>query len=1178
MLSLCAAVLLCTLWSRQVGATLSDRASAGLLLYYPFMETGGSVASNAAASYGGASLSGQDLDLGGSALLLPTPGVSLEAAGAFLVSQATNFNDLVGGFGGSQQTAFTLEIWAAPTSAAQTGAAIVAIGEVDTGTCASDNSFRLMQDGTAGSVDLAQIVLSRVCLTVDAPAMLSDTAPHHVVFTSPPTIGAPLRIYVDGVLASNLVDTLQTDFLASNAWDVGRRMYVGRLASGAAAWSGTVYQLAVYDRALSAAEVANNYAVGAVNAVPTTTDVSVDTSEDIDVVIQLPGNDTDPTDVGDVVAYIESLPSGGDLYQAVPGSETRGPAILGTPAIVTHPDRKVVFAPHDHFWGVSSFTYFVSDSQDNSAASIATVVVNPLNDLPTVSGPASVSGAWGTPLAVTGIVATDHDADDTLIVSLSTNGGLLTLDDLSGLSFSVGDGTGDTAVVFSGSLTGVARALAEVTYLSASSSPIDRIYVSAVDAAGFPSLPAVLVIDILLGPPAWTVDVSLPAIGTLTGELGGALDLGAVFTVAVEGPSAAVVISAGLGRVAVTKTAGVTVVGGTDTAGLQTAFQSALTLQAVSSAAANAALATLVYTAGSYSATSAYTDVVTVTIANVDMAHAGVASVAGSASISMTEPDQVLGLTAGGSVANGVVSLDVEVSYAGALPSSEVVVVAVVEASHGTVAMGTLPATLVRLSSNGGRVAVMGVLDAVVSALASATVTCLDYANDALEVTVTVYDNRYGTAGGASVSASVPLPGSGPSVEGLEASLNAEAGGTVTISGVSVASGTDSSETVRARLLATNGLITTAFADAALTFVVGDGTADSEIVVSGPKALVDVALQEIAYTPIGGGNDGDGTADHAVTIYAGLGACGGWGPGARAEVVVDGTCYSASLCAASCADLGGCDGVSRFSEELRMVLLILGAVIVVITIGAFIWICCGVSTKAPKDPQEAPGPVAVPNDTVVGAAGHRGQGGRGAGAAAAQPTGRGRGAGTGTGSNRTGGTGGAPPRRNDDIEAQRGGTSAVVSSAPARSSGAASGRPAQDAANNEDDDGMVAAGPASDISSDEEPRQAPIPARPTPGPRPTRPEHDQPVVSVGDVSLGTLAGGGGGPARGGATTPPTAARPPAGRGGETTPVAARSVSFAPDSAAGSTVGRAALGASTASHGSAFAISSSSAGN
>ena len=90
----------------------------------------------------------------------------------------------------------------------------------------------------------------------------------------------------------------------------------------------------------------------------------------------------------------------------------------------------------------------------------------PVNDLPTSTAPASITGTEDTSIAFTGGNAlTVADVDGTnLTVTLSATNGTLTMTTLTGLAFTVGDGTADVTMTFSGTQAALNSALATLSY------------------------------------------------------------------------------------------------------------------------------------------------------------------------------------------------------------------------------------------------------------------------------------------------------------------------------------------------------------------------------------------------------------------------------------------------------------------------------------------------------------------------------------------------------------------------------------------------------------------------------------------------------------------------------------------------------------------------------------------
>jgi ELWxxDGT repeat protein/VCBS repeat-containing protein len=93
------------------------------------------------------------------------------------------------------------------------------------------------------------------------------------------------------------------------------------------------------------------------------------------------------------------------------------------------------------------------------------VTVNPRNDAPVITAPASQTVAENVPLLIQGVSVRDVDSGTAdLTVSLFAGNGQLSLASTSGLTFSDGDGTDDGTMVFTGSQAAINEALTRLTY------------------------------------------------------------------------------------------------------------------------------------------------------------------------------------------------------------------------------------------------------------------------------------------------------------------------------------------------------------------------------------------------------------------------------------------------------------------------------------------------------------------------------------------------------------------------------------------------------------------------------------------------------------------------------------------------------------------------------------------
>ncbi|MCA1816082.1 MAG: tandem-95 repeat protein [Acidobacteria bacterium] len=184
-----------------------------------------------------------------------------------------------------------------------------------------------------------------------------------------------------------------------------------------------------------------------VNDAPAAANDSYTTNEDVKLTVFSPGilsNDTD-ADHDPLTVELVSGTTNGVLALSANGSFT--------------------YTPNANFNGADSFTYRVSDGQAKSNTATVSLAVNPVNDAPVNAVPPApqtvgngtlvFSAARGNAISVT-----DADAGDNPVrVTLSVVFGALTLKTTSGLTFSGGDGTDDTAMTFTGTLANINAAL-----------------------------------------------------------------------------------------------------------------------------------------------------------------------------------------------------------------------------------------------------------------------------------------------------------------------------------------------------------------------------------------------------------------------------------------------------------------------------------------------------------------------------------------------------------------------------------------------------------------------------------------------------------------------------------------------------------------------------------------------
>ncbi|MDP1823041.1 MAG: Ig-like domain-containing protein [Archangium sp.] len=150
----------------------------------------------------------------------------------------------------------------------------------------------------------------------------------------------------------------------------------------------------------------------------------------------------------------------------VTGNATPTVTLQGTLAALNTGLNGMRYQPALNYNGPATLTVTSTDSNGESDTDTLTLTVIAVNDAPThtvPSGPQAVTE--DTPKTFTTLIVGDVDVGGTSIqVSLvADNGTLLALAQTSGLSFTVGDGTSDAAMTFTGTVTSVNAALNGLT-------------------------------------------------------------------------------------------------------------------------------------------------------------------------------------------------------------------------------------------------------------------------------------------------------------------------------------------------------------------------------------------------------------------------------------------------------------------------------------------------------------------------------------------------------------------------------------------------------------------------------------------------------------------------------------------------------------------------------------------
>lgn len=234
---------------------------------------------------------------------------------------------------------------------------------------------------------------------------INDGQWHHVVAVR--DAGANLnRLYVDGAEAINVTQSYTTDFTSTGPISIG-------YFSTSYYFSGSIDELAVYDKALSSTEVSNHYNDGtgqsycndAPNAVAddfiTDEDTNLDFTGD-----ELLANDDDPDGNPITLTAVDTASTEGGTITDLGGGNYQ-------------------YVPPEDFNGMDTFEYDISDGNGGSATGTVNVAVGEVNDPPEADDQPAVTTDEDVAVDIT-LTGTDPDGDALTfsVVDEPTNGSL----------------------------------------------------------------------------------------------------------------------------------------------------------------------------------------------------------------------------------------------------------------------------------------------------------------------------------------------------------------------------------------------------------------------------------------------------------------------------------------------------------------------------------------------------------------------------------------------------------------------------------------------------------------------------------------------------------------------------------------------------------------------------------
>jgi hypothetical protein len=251
-----------------------------------------------------------------------------------------------------------LEAWVTPARLDQEGPTRIAT--VSQGATMADMNLHLGQDFTNASYRLR--TSENTFSWLKAENVLTHTnAPDHILLTYD---GLDKRLYVNGV-EHGTTEFLTGDF--SN-WNADYPLVLGNEATLDRSWLGSLHLLAIYDRALSLAEVEQNHQAGpalvspTTNSPPQTLADAFSVTHDTPLVVSAPGVLGNDFPGDGLTAVLESGPLHG--------------------AVSLFWDGSFIYTPHTQFSGADSFSYRALDGLTSSPPTVVSLVVSPASGTP----------------------------------------------------------------------------------------------------------------------------------------------------------------------------------------------------------------------------------------------------------------------------------------------------------------------------------------------------------------------------------------------------------------------------------------------------------------------------------------------------------------------------------------------------------------------------------------------------------------------------------------------------------------------------------------------------------------------------------------------------------------------------------------------------------------------------
>lgn len=366
----------------QVDSAASPRVSSGLQAMYSFEEGGGSLVRDVSGV--GTAL---DLSIADPAATTWLPG-RLQIDTATTIASAAPASKIINAAQASN--ALTLEAWVTPANTTQSGPArIVTLSEN-----LQMRNITLGQDGSGYNVRLRTTATDdNGNPALNSPVGSLTATPTHVAYTR--DAAGTARLYIDGLEQSSAV--IAGDL---STWNATYLFGLGDELSGGRPWLGQFDLVAVYDRALSPAEITQNQVAGPViNHAPVAVADPFTVTEGSSLnPLDVLANDSDPDSTDTLILTGVGIPDQGGSALINAG----GDALLYTPA--------------GGFSGTESFGYTVSDGGLTGSATVTVTVTNANSGPPlAVDDPDAAITAENTPVITGNVLANDTLVDNAAV-------------------------------------------------------------------------------------------------------------------------------------------------------------------------------------------------------------------------------------------------------------------------------------------------------------------------------------------------------------------------------------------------------------------------------------------------------------------------------------------------------------------------------------------------------------------------------------------------------------------------------------------------------------------------------------------------------------------------------------------------------------------------------------------